>query len=107
MDRLFHRHAKRHLDEMLINSILENGPQKKANNKSPRNQEPRLGHTYRGARRNFARLNNEDMERRGAAATKAMFAPSATTLNRSQNWKYAKTYAQARAMSPRPTRIVT
>lgn len=107
MERLFHRHAKRHLNEMLITSILENGPQKKADNKPSRNQEPRLAHTYRGARRNFARLNNEAMERRGPAATKPMFAPSAVKLNRSQHWKFAKTYAQARAMSPRPLRIVT
>lgn len=106
MDRVYHRHALRHLDVDLIERIYANGPQKRATKPAAlRKKKVRSNDSYRAAKRN---------EQRGlgwpiAAVVKKrpLIMGRKPALNRSQNWPAASSYAEARANAPDPTRLMT
>lgn len=99
MDRLFHRHALRHLDTDLINRIEANGPQgRKPAPAKPSAKPPRDASTYRGLRRNADRIKGwpSAIFAKSRPLASSRFIP----LNRSERWPRAKSYACARDISP-------
>lgn len=106
MDRLFHRHALRHLDADLIERIEANGPQKReVKAKSDRKREPRAADTYRSAKRNEQRAQGWPVA--DVLKDRPLAKGRRVPLNRSQNWKFAASYAEARSNAPDPSRPVT
>lgn len=105
MDRLFHRHALRHLDTDLIDRIDANGPQgrkpapaHKTTSKMPRDKE-----TYR---QNGA--NRPDRWRASARSFRGGPFAGSIHLNRSPRWqpyKHITSYALARELSPSLERV--
>jgi hypothetical protein len=100
MDRLFHRHALRHLDMDLIDRIASSGPQGHAHvkPKAKSAKTPRPGFTYRQNGRGSAASVDP------CAASKDVFIDRPfrgdVMLNRSSHWKHAATYQAARDASP-------
>ena len=66
----------------------------------PKKKGPRPASTYRGARRNATRPTGAVMQRRGPEPRFISLCPYRIALNRSSNHPRAKTYKQARELSP-------
>jgi hypothetical protein len=67
--------------------------------KKAKTKGPRPANTYRGARRNATRPTGAVMQRRGPEPRFISLAPYRISLNRSQNWTRATSYAEAREHS--------
>ena len=93
----YSRTLARHLDHDLIARIEASGRPEQPK-RAARKKTPRLGWTYRGARRNEARKTGAVMRRAGPEPIETMLPMP--LLNRSDKWPRAKTYAYAREISP-------
>lgn len=93
------RRLERHINWDLTERILASGPIKKQPVTKTK-KTPRHATSYRGHRRNAHRGSVWH----GADARRdPVIGEPRATLNRSAKWRSARTYAEARAMSPYPS----
>lgn len=93
------RHLVRKLDPDAVARVLagnrhEPTPIKKV-------KPPRAAETYRAARRNAVLRGDVKGIWKGIKPTDRLYVPE-LRLNRSANWRFAKSYAHARTMAPFP-----